>query len=71
MDSEEFMLSIGKDITERKQVEEALKESEGRYRSLFKNNHAIMLLIKPSTGEIIDANPAAEAFYGYDREKLV
>ena len=71
VDSEEFMLSIGKDITERKQVEEALKESEGRYRSLFKNNHAIMLLIKPSTGEIIDANPAAEAFYGYDREKLV
>ncbi len=71
VDSEELMLSIGKDITHRKQAEEAFKESEGRYRSLFKNNHAVMLLIKPSTGEIVDANPAAESFYGYDLEELV
>ena len=71
VDSEELMLSIGKDITHRKQAEEAFKESEGRYRSLFKNNHAVMLLIKPSTGEIVDANPAAESFYGYDLKELV
>ena len=70
VDSEELMLSIGKDITHRKQAEEAFKESEGRYRSLFKNNHAVMLLIKPSTGEIVDANPAAESFYGYDLEGI-
>jgi PAS domain S-box-containing protein len=30
-----------------------------------------MHLIKPNTGEIIDANPAAESFYLYDREKLI
>ncbi len=71
VDSEELMLSIGKDITEHKQAEIALKESEGRYYSLFKNNHAVMLLIKPNTGEIVDANPAAASFYGYDLEELV
>ncbi len=58
-------------ITELIDAEEALKESEGKYHSLFENNHASMFLIKPGTGEIIDANPAAVSFYGYDREQLV
>jgi PAS domain S-box-containing protein len=62
---------LTRNITDRKQAEKALKESEARYRSLFKNNHVVMLLIKPNTGEIIDANPAAESFYLYDREKLI
>jgi PAS domain S-box-containing protein len=62
---------LTRNITDRKQAEKALKEIEAKYRSLFKNNHVVMLLIKPNTGEIIDANPAAESFYLYDREKLV
>ena len=71
VEGEEFLLSFGKDITERKQAEKILKENDERYQSLFKNNHATMLLIKPNTGEIIDANPAAASFYGYSQEKLV
>jgi PAS domain S-box-containing protein len=58
-------------ITELINAEEALKESEGKYNSLFNNNHASMLLIKPRTGEIIDANPAAASFYGYSHNQLV
>jgi PAS domain S-box-containing protein len=58
-------------ITELINAEEALRESEGKYHSLFKSNHASMLLIKPSTGEIVDANPAAASFYGYNLEELV
>ena len=58
------------DITERKAAEEALRESEARYRSLFQSNQAIMLLIDPETGEIVDGNPAACSFYGYSHEKL-
>ena len=45
-------------------------EAEARYRSLFENNHAIMLLIEPESGCIIDANPAAERYYGWDRQTL-
>jgi PAS domain S-box-containing protein len=59
------------DITERKKAEESLKESEERYHSLFQNNHAVMLLINPDTGDIVDANPAATNFYGYSQEELV
>ena len=55
---------------EKKRVEEALWESEGRYRSLFKNNHSVMLVIDPKNGEIADANPAACSFYGWSLEEL-
>ncbi len=58
------------DITEQKELQEALMESESRYRSLFENNHSAMLIIDPERGAIIDANPAAVSFYGWTREEL-
>ena len=58
------------DITSRKQVERDLREGEAQYRSLFKNNHSIMLLIDPETANIVDANPAAVNFYGWSYEEL-
>jgi two-component system cell cycle sensor histidine kinase/response regulator CckA len=61
---------IDRDITKRKQIEEALRDSEQRYSSLFKNNHSVMLLIDPETADIIDANPAASSFYGWSQEEL-
>ena len=62
---------IIRDISRRKNAEKSLKESEERYHSLFQNNHAVMLLINPNNGEIVDANPAASSFYGYNHEELV
>lgn len=47
-----------------------LAESEARYRSLFENYHTIMLISDPAAATILDANPAAEAFYGWDRATL-
>jgi PAS domain S-box-containing protein len=47
-----------------------LRESEQRYKSLFKNNHSVMLLIDPASADIIDANPAAYSFYGWTHEEL-
>ena len=62
---------IIRDISRRKNAEASLKESEERYHSLFENNHAVMLLIDPNTSKIVDANPAASHFYGYNHEELV
>ena len=61
---------VVRDVTERMRAEEALRESEERYRSLFQNNHAVMLLIDPETADIVDANPAACSFYGWGHEEL-
>jgi diguanylate cyclase (GGDEF)-like protein/PAS domain S-box-containing protein len=54
-----------RDITRRIEAEKVLRESEKQYRAFFENNHAIMLLTDPKSERIIDANPAAEDFYGY------
>ncbi len=59
-----------RDISDWKKTEAALLESENRYRSMFENSHAIMLLIDPDSGKIVDANPAAERFYGWRRDEL-
>ncbi|MFZ5501208.1 MAG: PAS domain-containing protein, partial [Candidatus Micrarchaeota archaeon] len=71
LDGMPCILGTGLDITERKRTEEALRESEEHYRSLFQNNHSVMLLIDPETGGIMDANPAACSYYGFSRDKLL
>ncbi|MCX8013423.1 MAG: ATP-binding protein, partial [Rectinema sp.] len=53
------------------QSQQQLEESERRYKSLFQNHHTVMFIIDPQTGAIRDANPAAEAFYGWNRETLL
>ncbi len=57
------------DVTDQKISENALKQSQYRFRMLFEGHSSIMLVIDES-GNIIDANPAAAAFYGWPVEKL-
>ena len=61
---------VSRDISQQIKSEHDLQNSEERHRSLFEANRAVELLIEPQTGQIIDANLAAEKFYGYSREHL-
>ncbi len=61
---------VATDITDRVRFERALSRSEARHRSLFERNETVMLLIDPEDGAVVDANPAAERFYGYDRDAM-
>ncbi len=63
-------LWILSDATAQKEAEDALRADEARFRSMFESHSAVMLLVDPEDGRIQDANPAAAAFYGYDRERL-
>ena len=58
------------DITERKDAEDALRESEKRFHSMFERHDSIMLLIAPDSGKIIEANLAAARFYGRSQKEL-
>lgn len=59
-----------RDVTERQLERLALEASEARHRELFEHNGAIQLLADVATSAIVDANPAAEAFYGWPRAIL-
>ncbi len=58
------------DITEQSQSARELFESERLYRYMFENHSAIMFILDPLNGSIVDANKAAERFYGWSREQL-
>ncbi len=59
------------DITERRHVVDALRESELRFHQMFEKHDTIMLLIEPQTGLILDANQSAAKFYGYEKSRLL
>lgn len=58
------------DISELKEAQLALMESEQRYRQIFEKNRSVKLIINPENGQIVEANKAAANFYGYDIETL-
>ena len=65
-----FLIGVGTDITENKMAEAAtLVKCEDRFRILFEGHSSAMLVID-DTGNIIDANPAAAAFYGWSTDEL-
>jgi PAS domain S-box-containing protein len=61
--------SFGEDITEHKKAEEALKESEIRYRTLFETLPVGVGLSTPD-GRIIDANSTFQRMIGYSTEDI-
>jgi diguanylate cyclase (GGDEF)-like protein/PAS domain S-box-containing protein len=59
------LLAVKEDITERKRVEAAIRESEKRYRLLFERNLAGVFRATIE-GRILECNPAAARILGYD-----
>jgi len=40
------------------------------YQQMFESEQAVKYVIDPETGKIVDVNPSAETFYGYDRNDM-
>ncbi|RLC28662.1 MAG: hypothetical protein DRH32_08665, partial [Deltaproteobacteria bacterium] len=70
IEGKQRLLSIASDITERKQAEEALQESETRFRTLFENAPAAIQGYGPD-GTVHYWNRASEDLYGYTKEEAV
>jgi len=58
-------IGVQADISDRKQAEEALKQAEAKYRSIFENATEGIFQTAPD-GRYLSANPALARMYGYD-----
>jgi two-component system, cell cycle sensor histidine kinase and response regulator CckA len=59
-----------RDVSAEYIAREKLRENELLFRNLFEHHAAVKLLIDPDSGAILEANRAAEHFYGWRRDQL-
>ena len=65
------MLAAIRDITDRKRGEEALRQSEERFTTIFRTSPEAMLITRFSDGLCLDVNDAFLAQTGFSREEIV
>lgn len=66
----EEAIAVARDITARKKAEVALVESETRYRTLFEQNPAPMLIYERSSMRMLAVNDAFLHHYGYSSSEI-
>lgn len=66
-----YFVFVIEDITDRKCAEEALRDSEARFRHIFDHSNDAIFLIDPTCDRIVDANDTACKMLGYSRKRLL
>ncbi len=70
-DGNEYNCSFARDITERKNAEELLLQSEEKFSKAFRASPDIIIITSIEDGRIIDINDRVEKILGYTRDELV
>ncbi|MDZ7664364.1 MAG: PAS domain S-box protein [Desulfotignum sp.] len=65
------ILFSSRDITDRKRMEEALREREERFRLIFNMGVNAMFLVDDNTTQILECNNKASQLFGYSVQELV
>ena len=71
MMSDNTFQSFFRDITERKKIEEELKQSESYNRVLFHESNIPLIVMDAKTYKYLDCNKAAIKIYGYKNKKEI
>ncbi len=66
----EYILCTGRDITEQKRVEDALKQSEEKYRELVQHANSIILRFD-TLGRVTFFNEFAQSFFGFSEKEIL
>src|SRR5215472_4491621 len=66
---EMFVLCL-RDVTERRESEQAVRESEARYRLLVDHAPEAIVVLDVETGRFVDANVNGQKLFGLDRARL-
>lgn len=64
-------LVIAQDVTARVQAEQALRQSEARFATIFEHSPIALTIIRMRDAVIVDANRAVLALFGYSREQVI
>lgn len=67
----ESFLLIMRDISERKDAERALRESDLRFRQMYEQSEDAILFFKPGSSYIVDVNVTAEQMFGYGKGEVL
>lgn len=67
---EKFIIAVYRDITQRRQIEQALRENEQRYEAIFEFNPDPAYLLDMDR-KFVRVNQAACRITGYEREELI
>ncbi len=70
LDGEACVVSTASDLTESQQAEEALRESEAKFRTLFEESRDAIYL-SSRDGRFIDVNKSTVELFGFTREELL
>ena len=68
---EQMVKELEKEVDERKQTEEALRESEERYRDLYENAPNAYFSVSAVDGSVFRCNSSALRLLGYDKETMM
>ncbi len=66
-----LIIVLVRDVTERKRAEQALRESEEKFRTLFQANPNLVTISTLEEARYLDVNEAFTAITGYGREEVI
>ncbi len=68
---QQCIVTVVHDITERRQAEDALRESEEKFSKAFRTSPDVMSIVDLETGRYLEVNDAHEKIFGFKREEVI